>query len=276
MNSKDLIKAGRLSEARKQLVQEVKSSPADLGRRTLLFQVLAFCGEWDKAERHLEAIATQDSSRETGVQVYKNLIHAERERMEVSKLNGRSSCLPEAPPYLEMYYAAWEKMAEKKIEAAQTLLDQIEAQRPMVSGTVNGKKFTGFKDTDSFLSLFLEAIVYERYVWIPFESIRELSITPPSTLFDLLWTMARVTTWEGLTTNCYLPVLYPESFLHEDERVKLGRITDWTSLGGPFSKGMGQHVFEVGEEEMAILDIREAAFDAPDTAEKDKEGEKND
>ena len=263
MNSKDLIKAGRLSEARKQLVEDVKSSPADLGKRTLLFQVLTFCGEWDKAERHLDAIAVQDSNRETGVQVYKNLIHAEKQRLEVSRLNGRSSCMPETPPYLEMYYAAWQKVVEKKIDEANELFEQVFAQRPMISGTVNGRKFTGFKDTDTFLSLFLEAIVYERYVWIPFESIRELSITPPSTLFDLLWTMARITTWEGLTTKCYLPVLYPESFLHEDDRVKLGRMTDWTPLGGAFSKGMGQHVFQTGDEEMAILEIREAVFNVP-------------
>jgi type VI secretion system protein ImpE len=276
MHSKDLIKAGRLSEARKQLVEEVKSSPADLSKRTLLFQVLAFCGEWDKAERHLDAIAVQDANRETGVQVYKNLIHAEKQRLEVSRLNSRSSCMPETPPYLEMYYAAWQKVAENKIDEANELFDQIFAQRPMISGTVNGKRFTGLKDTDTFLSLFLEAIVYERYVWIPFESIRELSITPPSTLFDLLWTMARITTWEGLTTNCYLPVLYPESFLHEDDRVKLGRMTDWTPLGGAFSKGMGQHVFETGNEEMAILEIREAVFNVPasreDRVEADEKG----
>jgi type VI secretion system protein ImpE len=264
MKSKDLIKAGRLPEARKQLVEEVKSFPADLGKRTLLFQVLAFYGEWDKAECHLDAIAAQDASRETGVQVYRNLIHAEKQRLEVSKLNSRSSCMPETPPYLEMYYAAWHNVVEKKIDKAKELFDQIDAQRPMISGTVNGKEFSGFKDTDSFLSLFLEAIVYERYVWIPFESVRELSITPPSTLFDLLWTMARITTWEGLTTNCYLPVLYPDSFLHEDDRVKLGRMTDWTPLGGPFSKGMGQHVFQAGDEEVAILEIGEALFNVPD------------
>ena len=265
MNSKDLIAAGRLLEGRQQLIDEVKSSPGDLAKRTLLFQVLVFCGEWDKAERHLEAIAAQDSSRETAVQVYKNLIHAEKERMEVSKLKRRSSFLPETPPYLEMYYAAWEKVGEKKIEDAQKLFDQIDAQRPVISGTVNGKRFTGFKDTDTFLSLFLEAIVYERYVWVPFGSIRELSITPPQTLFDLLWITARITTWEGLTANCYLPVLYPDSFLHEDDRVKLGRMTDWTPLGGPFSKGMGQHVFQLGVEEMAILEIQNAIFDAPET-----------
>jgi len=104
MNAKDLIRAGRLSEAREQLIREVKSSPADLGKRTLLFQVLTFCGEWGKAEQHLDAVAVQDSSKETGVQVYKNLLHAERERQDVSKLNRRPSFLPETPPYTEMYF----------------------------------------------------------------------------------------------------------------------------------------------------------------------------
>ncbi len=260
MNSKDFIKAGRLSEAHKQLIEDVKSSPADVGKRTLLLQVHAFRGEWDKAERHLDVIATQDSSRETGVQVFKNLIHAERERMEVFKDSRRPSFLPKTPPYIEMYYAACEKLVEKKIEEATEFFDQIATQVPIISGTVNGKSFTGFKDTDIFLALFLEAIVHEQYTWIPFESIRELSISPPKTFSDLLWISARITTWEELTMNCYLPVLYMNSFLHEDDRIKLGRMTDWTPLGGPFSKGTGQHVFQIGEEEMTILEMRDVLF----------------
>ena len=81
MDAKDLIKAGKLSEARSQLVEDVKSSPGNLNSRTLLFQVQAYAGEWDKARRQLEVITTQDASRETGVQVYLNLIQAETERM---------------------------------------------------------------------------------------------------------------------------------------------------------------------------------------------------
>lgn len=268
MNSRDFIRAGRLSEARNQLIEEVKSSPADLGKRTLLFQVLSFCGEWDKAERHLQVIAAQDARRETGVQVYKNLIHAERERIEVSKSNGRPSFLPKTPPYLETYFIAWERLLEKKPEEARELYDQIDAERPSISGTLNGESFNGFRDTDAFLSLFLEAIVHERYLWIPFESIRELSVSLPKALFDLLWITAHLTTWEGLSLNCYLPVLYPDSFLHEDDRVKLGRMTDWTPLGGPFTKGMGQHVFQIGKEVVALLDIREVLFKNHGSAEK--------
>lgn len=261
MNAIDLIKAGRLSEARRLLVEEVKSSPADPGRRTLLFQVLVFFGEWEKAERHLEIIAAQDPGRDAGVQTYRNLITAEKERVEVVKLNQLPSFLPEPPSYFETYYAGLEKLVEKKLEEAKEHFDQTDGQRPAVSGTVNGRSFTGICDTDTFLSPFLETIVHERYVWVPFECIRELTVSPPKTLFDLIWAQARITTWEGLTMNCFLPVLYPESFQHEDERIKLGRMTDWTPLGGGLSKGIGQHVFQMGEEEMPILEIREALFD---------------
>ncbi len=273
MNSKDLVRAGRLSEAREQLSREVKSSPADLGKRTLLFQVLSFCGEWGKAEKHLDAVAVQDSSKETGVQVYKNLLHAEKERREVSKLDRRPSFLPETPPYVEMYFAAWKEVMGKKLKEAEELFGQIDAQLPTLSGTVDGRSFTGFKDTDTFLSLFLEAIVHERYIWVPFESIKELSISSPKTLFDLLWIPARIMTGEGLSLSCYLPVLYPDSFLHEDERVKLGRMTDWLPLGGPYSKGLGQHVFGVGEEEKSILEMREVLFQVPGSKENNEKSD---
>jgi type VI secretion system protein ImpE len=263
MNPKDLIRAGRLSEAREQLAGEVKSSPSDVSKRTLLFQVLSFYGEWDKAERHLDLISSRDPSAETGVQVYKNLINAEKERKEVLERKRIPGFLTGAPAYLELYFAAWDKLKEKKTEEARELYEKLDAQHPGVSGTINGKSFNGFKDTDTFLSSFLEVVVHSRYVWLPFESLRELSISPPKTLFDLLWIQARIVTWEGLTINCYLPVLYPDSFAHEDDRVKLGRMTDWISMGGSFSKGMGEHVYQIDGEEIAILEIRDVTFRLP-------------
>jgi len=260
MNAIDLVRAGKLSEARGQLISEVKSSPADAGKRTLLFQVLSFCGEWGKAEQHLDAIAARDSSRETGVQVYKNLLRAEKERQEVARLDRRPAFLPETPAYVEKYFSAWGKVREKKFEEAEDLLRPLEGLVSSTAGTADGESFAGFLDTDSFLSPFLEAIVHERYLWVPFTSIRELSISPPKTLFDLLWVPARVTTWEGLGVGCYLPVLYPDSSRHEDERVKLGRMTDWVSAGGNFFRGLGQHVYRVGDREKPLLEMREVLF----------------
>jgi type VI secretion system protein ImpE len=263
MEAKELIRAGRLSEARTQSIEEVKASPADAGKRTLLFQIHCLCGEWDKAERDLDIIAAMDVNREAGAQVYKNLVNAEKERLEVFRKGRRPSFMPGAPPYIETYYAAREKLSEKKIEESAALFSRIDSQTPVLSGTVNGKNFTGIKDTDIYVSRFLEVFAHERYVWVPFDAVREITVTPPKTLFDLIWVSAVVTTWKGLTLNCFLPVLYAESFLNADDHIKLGRITDWENLGGPFDRGMGQHVYHIGENEIALLEVREIIFNPP-------------
>ncbi len=52
MDAKELIKKGNLSEARAHLIEAVKKIPTDAGNRTLLLQVMAFCGEWDTAATH--------------------------------------------------------------------------------------------------------------------------------------------------------------------------------------------------------------------------------
>lgn len=260
MHSKDLVAAGKLTEARQQLTQEVKSNPSDSAKRTLLFQVLIFLGEWDKADKHLDMMVSLNPKLETGVQVYKNLTNAERQRRDVLEGKTIPGFLTKSPEYLELYLIAWEKVKQGKSEEASDLYDRIEELRSIPCGTLNGKPFEGLSDTDTFLSAFLEVIMHDRYIWVPFESLRELSVAEPKTLFDLMWVPARFLTWEGLNANCYLPVLYPDSCLHKDERIKMGRMTDWTSLGNGFWRGMGQHVYSIGEEEISILDIRDALF----------------
>jgi len=255
----ELIRAGRLTEARRQVAAEVKAAPADVGKRTLLFQVLAYCGEWDKAEAHLDVIASQDVKAELGAQLYRGLLAAEREREAVS-LERLPAILPKAPPYLECYLAGRRKLEGGQAEAAEKLLGQAGSQRPHVSGSVDGTPFEDLRDTDACLEFFLEAMVHGHYVWIPFEFLREVSIPAPKGLLDLLWTTARVATQDGLVMHCHLPALYPGSYAHEDDRVKLGRMTDWVPLGGACTRGMGQHVFRIDAGEKALLEIRELAF----------------
>jgi type VI secretion system protein ImpE len=260
MDARELIRKGRLKEARKQAAEEVKSSPADLAKRTLLIQILSFCGEWDKAERHLEAVSSQDPGRETGVQIYRNLIRAEKERLQVVRQNTRPSFLPGPPAYLKALNAAWQNLLKGSGEQAEAFFYELQKKIPPNKGSLNGLPFEGLRDTDTALAFFIEAFVHDRYVLLPFEAVRELVIQAPQTLFDLLWAPALITTWEGLSLNCYVPVLYPESFRHEDDRIKLGRMTDWTSLGGSLTKGAGQHVFQAGQDEWALLDIRAVVF----------------
>jgi len=272
MDAKQLIKEGRLAEARGLLIEAVKSSPADINSRTLLFQVQAYLGEWEKARRQLDAVGTQDAKQESGIQAYLNLVQAEIERIEVFEDRRNPSFLPESPGYAQQHASAWQKLLNQEFEEASSIFGDLETRCAEISGTVNGKNFAGFKETDTCLTCFLEAFVHERYVWMPLESLRELSLPAPQTLLDLLWAPARVTTRQGLTLNCFLPVLYPASFRHDDDRIKLGRMTDWSDLGAGFCRGVGQHVFQAGKEDIGILEIREAVFNVFDTEKEDGSG----
>lgn len=259
MDLRSLIKEGSLSEARTALVEGVKSSPADTGLRTLLFQVLALLGEWDKASIHLDMISTQDPSRLTGVSVFSQIVAAEKERAEVFGLKQVPSLLPETPDFFEPFYRAARALLAGD-PGADGLFAQAEELVPTVKGTIDGEPFSGFQDTDSVLSPFIEAFVHGRYVWIPVAAVRELTVAEPRTLTDLIWIQANVTTWEGLTVGCFLPVLYPGSASHENDEVKRGRMTDWQDLGNGCCRGAGQHVYQAGEKETALLEIREVIF----------------
>lgn len=260
---RELIKQEKLEDARNLLIEAVKTSPADRARRFLLFKILVLHGQWDKAERHLDIIASQAPEEEKIVLIYKNLINAEKLRSQVVKGETLPSFVSTTPLYFESYVNVRQKIKEKSMEDGEKLFTEILENRPLISGTINGKDFTGFQDTDTLLSFFIEAVVYERYVWIGIESLRELSVSPPQELLDIIWSSARITTWDGLTLNCLLPVLYPDSAIQDDNRIKLGRMTDWESSGGPFFRGYGQHVFHVGEEDVPILKLGEVIFNSP-------------
>ena len=268
VNIKDLIHAGRLSDARKELIELVKTAPADTTNRTLLFQVLVYLGEFAKAESHLKILAGQDSERLPMFNSCQELLTAEKERVAVMSAKTPPSFLPDVPPGSSEYQELLTALAAGRGDEVEELREKLATEFGSVSGTVNGTPFTKFQDTDTALTWFLEAFVHERYLLIPFSAIRELNIAPPANFLDLCWISAQVTMWkDGLALNCYLPVLYGQSYEAEDELTRLGRKTSWSSLGGTAIKGAGQHVYETDSKDYSLLEIREMTFDYRKTEE---------
>ena len=260
MDPKALILDGKLDAARTALIDRIKKSPADAQARSLLFQVMLLCGEWDKAQRQLDIAASQQDTPDMNAPVYQNLIQAEKERAAVSAMEQRPTFFPDVPEYSDDFCMALEMVKSENVEEAATLFNRVESALPTIQGTLNGEPFTGFRETDSTLAFFIEAIEYERYLWVPIANIRELVVSEPKTLMDLIWAKGRITTWEGLTMGCFLPALYPNSFSREDERIRLGRLTQWQAIGGNFVRGFGQHVYDVGGTDRSIFELKEVVF----------------
>jgi type VI secretion system protein ImpE len=256
MTAKELFDAGDLSGAIGALTQDVKAAPTDARRRTFLFELYCFAGDLDRADRQLDVIAHQDAMAEAAVQVYRNVLHAERTRRRVLGTGLAPEFLRDPPEDVRLHVEAAARLGGGEIAAAAALLARAEAARPALRGTVDGRTFEDLRDCDDLLAPVLELIVLRDYVWLPFAQLRELELAPPERPRDLLWAPVRLVLDDGTRHRGYVPALYGGSHEHPDDRVKLGRMTDWVADGAGPTRGRGQRLLLVGDDDLPLLELR--------------------
>lgn len=260
MNAQQLYEAGRLDEAVAAQLAEVKAHPADLGRRTFYFELLAFQGDLDRAARQLEVMAQQDIERDATAQIYRNVLEAERHRRRLFAEGLKPHFLLDPPADIECHLQAVNRLRDGDVSAARELLDQADEARAELTGILDGAAFEGFRDCDDLLAPVLELFIGRDYVWLPFSQLQSFEVLPPTTPRDLLWAGCQITLADGLLRRAFLPVLYCGSHVHADDAVRLGRMTDWhTTDGGPV-RGVGQRLFLAGETDRACLEVRRVEF----------------
>ena len=233
MNSQELFRAGQLADALKALNAEVRDNPTDARRRTFLFELLCFAGEFERADKQLEVLGQGGPSSEIGVLLYRSALFAERQRQDMFTRG-------EYPK-------------------------PSDSSAPPAKGTLNGKAFESFSDADPRIGTRLELFAAGNYLWLPLEHVASIQIEPPKRLRDLIWTPAAVRTapsFKGAELGeVLLPVLAPFSWKHADDAVKLGRATVWEQQEGyPEEVPFGQKMWLVDNEEIPFLELRSLEF----------------
>jgi type VI secretion system protein ImpE len=261
--AKALFDEGRLGPAIEELTRGVKADPSDTGLRTFLFELLCFAGDWDRAERQLDVIGHQDGRAAVGAQAYRNNIHAERERRRLFVDGIHPHFLTEPPPYADLLLAAVGSLREGDAVGVRSALGRAEDERPRLAGRMNGRPFRDFRDADDFVGPVLELFVGGKYAWLPFEQIRKVEIAAPQSLRDLVWARARIESVDGTAGEVFVPTLYAESGVHADDRVRLGRMTEWEEAGEDLYRAAGLRLFTLDEQEKQMFEAREIEFDAP-------------
>jgi type VI secretion system protein ImpE len=232
MSVQQLFQSGQLDEAVKALTAEVRDNPTDPKRRTFLFELLCFAGDYSRAEKHLDVLSQGGQQSEIGGLFYRGVLAAEKTRHEM-----------------------FEKQEYPKPESASNV---------HITGTINGKSFHDLADSDPRVGANLEMFVAGSYMWVPFTLLSSIQIQPPKRLRDLLWIPAVVRTsaaFQGRELGeVLLPALHPFSWRSADPAVRLGRATAWE--GGeneePFPRG--QKVLLADDEEWPLLELRDVQF----------------
>src|SRR5262249_47934936 len=151
-------KAGKLQAAIDAAIEDVKKQPTNVGPRGLLAELLCFAGEWERADKQLDALGHQDPSVGVGIALFRHLIRAAHAR-EAFYASGRVPEIIDQPtPVVKLHLEASIFAREGKAAEAAKLLEQAEAQRVHVTGTCNGQAFDDLRDTDDLTACIFEVL----------------------------------------------------------------------------------------------------------------------
>lgn len=239
------------------LVQNLaRQKPTDDKLRIHLFQLYVQEGKWQKALAQLQVAAQLNASHKMLAQAYRLAIRAELLREDVFRGNRSPNVLGQPLQWISYLIEALHEDGRGNSSAASSLRLEAFEDAAEVTGKLDDQPFGWIADADSRLGPILEVIVNGDYYWLPFETISEIKIEPPSDLRDLVWAPAHV----KLVNEGYHPMLLPARYPLIDDSFDdahlQSRLTSWISIEGDLSRGQGVKVLATDSSEASILDLR--------------------
>ncbi|MFM7127746.1 MAG: type VI secretion system accessory protein TagJ [bacterium] len=249
---------GRLAEAVEAQLGWVRDHPMDVGARLFLIELFSFSGEWDRAERQLGTLLTNQAEADVGVQLYLKCLASERKRARAMEGGQPPDVLGKVTEAMQWRMEALKHKGQARAEAiakAVGLEQAAEAARPF---QLNGQSFVAARDGDDLLGPVLEVFAQGEYFWVDISQVQLISAEKPKYPRDLIWLPARLE-MENDAGNVLLPLIYAGSSGLSDQELRLGRATDWQSEGeSGLLRGQGQKEwFFDGETAVAVVQWRD-------------------
>jgi type VI secretion system protein ImpE len=254
------LDAGNLKGAIEAAINIVKTNPTNVAARTFLFELSCFSGDWERAEKQLDAIGHQDPGAAMGSIIYRQNFKCERDRMNLLSHSSRPESAMAFPSYVEDLLRANDLVRTGDIAGAREVLDKVDEDRPAFSVTVNGEGYNDLRDYNDLTMCVFEAFVKDNYLWIPFEQVQSIEFLERKSLRDVYWPQAKVELINGTTGEMFLPSLYTNTWKHEDDQVRLGRTVDWRDLGNDLFIGEGTRLYWMSGKDKPMLDIQTIVF----------------
>lgn len=256
------FKAGQIADAVAAAIEAVKKAPGDRPVRMTLVEMLLFAGDLERADKHLDIMATNAPPAEMmTVLMLRQIVRAEMARREVFTKGRAPDFLSGATPVCKAGLEALIRYREGKPAEAAPFAEAIEAERPKLTFTHDGAAATDIRDLDDVTAGVLEVMSETgKYFWVPFEEIVTLKFAGVEWRGDLLYRRAKLATKGGEDNNVFVPTLYPGTHTEAEDEYKLGRKTDYRGGDGTPVRGVGLKEYLVGEDVKSIMELGEFKF----------------
>jgi type VI secretion system protein ImpE len=263
-NAAELYKAGQLAEAIAAAGDEVKRHPTETAKRGFLAELLCFTGDFERADKQLDAITEMDPQTAVGISVFRQLLRAERARQQFHAEGRLPEFVGKPSPRLQRHLEASIYIREGQPLEAAAMLDEAEEQRPRLPGACGGRPFDDIRDVDDLTAPLFEVLTSTgKYFWIPMERVETIEFFDPVRPRDLLWRRVHMVVSGGPDGEVFLPTLYAGSHTCDDDRIRLGRMTQWCGGEDGPVQGLGQRLFALGDEDISIMELKQITIAAP-------------
>lgn len=249
-----------LGEAISAAIETVRANPTNVSARTFLFELSCFSGEWERAEKQLDAIGHQDPNAAIGSLIYRQNIKAERDRINLFEHSSRPESAAKFPEYVEGLLKAVDLVRQGDTASARAELDKVEEERPAFPVKVNGEDFGDFRDHNELTMCVFEVFIKDNYIWLPFEQVVSIEFLERKSLRDVYWPQAKVEMTNGTTGEMFFPSLYVNTWKNQNDQVRLGRTVDWRDAGDDIYVGEGMRIYSLGGKDIPLTDIKTLAF----------------
>lgn len=241
------ISDNALDEALDLAKAHLKSNPSDQEARNLYIDLLVLAGDYERADNQCSLAVTFAPDATMGFALLRNELRGMAARDAWFK-NGAVPEFPQGP-------SAIDKLAirigiahriEDGEEAVSDLgkLEDLRGERPMLR---NGQKVADFRDLDDRTPHALEVIMTGgAYLWIDFAKVALLTIEPVARPRDLAFRRAELSLIDGAVAPVLLPAIYHGT--GTEDRLRLGRETEWVEEPTGITTGRGQRCFLAGDD----------------------------
>lgn len=254
MDSHDLARAGRLSEALSQLQDEVRAVPGDEKLRVFLFQLLSVLGQWDRALTQLNVLSRMSADAAMLARIFEPVVRCEVLRSDIFAGNRTPVIFGQPDEWIGLLIRANEMAARGEVAAAAELRTRAFDAAPATMGMINGRPFQWIADADQRLGPLLEVILEGKYYWVPFHRIRRIHVEKPSDLRDLVWIPAQFVWANGGEGSGHVPTRYPGTEKSDDDALRMARKTEWREIGDGLTIGMGQRIIATDVDDHPLLE----------------------
>jgi type VI secretion system protein ImpE len=245
---------GALTDAIGLARAHVKANPSDKEARHIYIDLLVLEGDYERADAQCSLASTLAPEDTMGFVLLKNQLRA----MAAREAWFKAGAVPEFPQGPSERDKAAVKLnivhrAGSGDEAARTLfaLEELRGEQPLLW---NGKAVSDFRDLDDRTPHALEVIMTGgAYLWVDFAKIAAVAVEPIARPRDLAFRRADLSLTDGSSASVLLPAIYHGT--GDQEKLLLGRETEWIEETTGITTGRGQRCFLAGDDLVSFHEL---------------------